>query len=131
LLAIERYDGLFYRVARKYLGEAKNVDVLVMKDDLKLTESKTLLAYAEPEGSQWGQKSFPIKILEEAKGRNEAFLEKKLQRGKYSQVFLSMGKKYAKALPAMSKYDITVVFPATGGLGPKAQALKAWLCGEE
>lgn len=28
LPAFERYDGLFYRVARKYLGDVKDMDVV-------------------------------------------------------------------------------------------------------
>ena len=32
LPALERYDGIFFRVARRYLGEVKDVDVIVMRD---------------------------------------------------------------------------------------------------
>ena len=39
-----------------------------------------------------------------------------------------MGKKYAMALPELSKYNVNVVFPTCGGPGPKAKALKEWLC---
>lgn len=47
---------------------------------------------------------------------------------KYSEVFIAMGKKYAMALPELSKYNVNVVFPTCGGPGPKAKALKEWLC---
>jgi len=35
-----------------------------------------------------------------------------------------MGKEYAAALPDLSQYGVNIVFPASGGPGPKAQALK-------
>jgi hypothetical protein len=48
LPALERYDGLFFRVARKYLGNAKDVDVIVMKDDLTLVDGTAPLTYEPP-----------------------------------------------------------------------------------
>lgn len=127
LPALERYDGLFFRVARKYLGQAKNVDVVVMVDDLTLVEGNTPIPYHEPEGCEWGKQTFSIEVLKKARTFNEKFLEKKLGSGRYSEVFLAMGKLYAEALPSLDKYGVKVVFPTKGGPGPKAQALKQWI----
>jgi hypothetical protein len=127
LSAVERYDGLFFRVARKYLSSMKDVDVVVMADDLTLIDGDTPLQYREPEGEQWGQQSFPETIVKNAKIKNEGFLTKKLRNGRYSEVFISMGKTYAKALPDITKYGVRVEFPASGGPGPKAQALREWI----
>lgn len=38
-----------------------------------------------------------------------------------------MGKEYAVALPIFAEFEIKVIFPASGGPGPKAQALRDWL----
>jgi len=38
-----------------------------------------------------------------------------------------MGKQYAEALPDLTKFGVKVVFPTSGGPGPKAQALKQWI----
>lgn len=127
LPAFERYDGLFYRVARKYLGDIKDVDVVVMKNDLTLVDGSAPLPYTEPEGMNWGAKTIPKKIVENAKKINESYLKNKLKRKKYSEVFISMGKAYATALPDIATNNIKVVFPTSGGPGPKAQALKEWL----
>ena len=127
LPAIERYDGLFYRVARRYLDEAKDVDVVVMTDDLILVDGKTPLPYRKAEGNQWGMQEFPEKTLEGALEENTSFLQHKLKNKRFSEVFISMGKKYAQALPTMSQYGAEVVFPRSRGIGPKAQALKKWI----
>jgi hypothetical protein len=127
LPAFERYDGLFYRVARKYLGDVKDVDVVVMKNDLTLVDGSAPLPYIEPEGLNWGVKTIPKKIVEDAKKINESYLKNKLKRKKYYEVFISMGKAYATALPDIAANNIKVVFPTSGGPGPKAQALKEWL----
>jgi len=54
-------------------------------------------------------------------------LEKKLKNRWYSEVYLAIGKQYAVALPDLTKYGVKVVFPTSGGPGPKAQALKQWI----
>lgn len=131
LPALERYDGLFYRVSRKHLGNVKDVDVVVMKDDLTLIDGSASLPYAEPEGLNWGSKTIPKQTVENAKKVNEDYLKNKLGRKKYSEVFISMGKVYAAALPDITSNNIRVEFPNSGGPGPKAQALKEWFNREQ
>jgi hypothetical protein len=127
LSALERFDGLFFRVARKYLGSVRDVDVVVMVDDLTLVDGDAPLAFREPEGSEWGKQKFSKEVLEKAKAQNEEFLKKKLKNGRYSEVYLAMGKQYAEALPDLTQFNIKVTFPASGGLGPKVQKLKEWI----
>jgi len=129
LPAIERYDGLFFRIARKYLGNTEDVKVLVMKDDLTLIDANKLLPYAPPEGENWKTKSISKESIEKARKKNEIFLKKKLKQRKYSEIYLAMGKRYAEALPDLSSYGLEVKFPIHGGIGPKAQALKEWFLG--
>jgi hypothetical protein len=119
---------LFFRVARKYLDEVKGVDVVVMTDDLTLLDGSAPMSYDEPEGTSWGDKTIMKKTVESAKVINEDYLGKKLKGKKYREIFIAMGKEYAAALPDLSQYGVTVVFPASGGPGPKACALKEWFC---
>jgi hypothetical protein len=129
LSALERFDGLFFRVARKYLRYVRDVDVVVMVDDLTLVDGDMPLPYREPVGSEWGAHihRFSKMALEKAKEQNEAFLRRKFKNGKYVEVYLAMGKAYAEALPNLAQFNIKVVFPTYGGPGPKAQALKKWI----
>jgi hypothetical protein len=66
-------------------------------------------------------------MVENAKKINESYLKNKLKRKKYYEVFISMGKACATALPDIAANNTKVVFPTSGGPGPKAQALKEWL----
>jgi hypothetical protein len=127
LPALERFDGLFFRVARKYLGNVKDVDVLVMVDDLTLVDSTTPLAYSEPVGVKWSRQKLSKEALEKARAINERILEERLKSSQYLEVFLAMGKEYAKALPDLARFEVKVVFPTSGGPGPKAQALRQWI----
>jgi hypothetical protein len=131
LPAFERFDGLFFRVARKYLGSVRGVDVVVMVDDLTLVDGDAPLAYREPVGSVWGRQRFSKEVLDKARAFNEKFFEGKLRNGRYSEVYLAMGRQYARALPDLAKFGVKVVFPTSEGPGPKAQALKQWIFGEK
>jgi len=130
LPAIERYDGVFYMVARKYLTEMSNIDVLVMKDDFSLISGHAPLLYTPPEGENWRKRIIKKEILEEARKKNYAILRKNIDNGKYSEVFIAMGKTHAESLPDFSQFNIKIVFPTSRGLGSKAHALKNWLLGK-
>jgi hypothetical protein len=113
------------------LSNAKDVDVLVMTDDLTLVDATTPLAYREPVGTKWGGQRPPEEALERARAINERVLEERLKGCQYSEVFLAMGKEYAKALPDLARFGVKTVFPTSGGPGPKARALKLWILGEK
>jgi len=127
LPALKRYDGLFFRVARKYFENVRNLNVIVMKDDLTLVDGEAPLAYSPPKGDKWSVQALPKKVVHESKKRNQGYLDLKVRASRYTEVFIAMGKKYAEALPDFSKYNMKVIFPTSGGLGPKAKALKEWL----
>jgi len=127
LTALERFDGLFFRIARKYLEDTKDIDVSVMIDNLTLIDGTTPLEFNEAQGAKWGGKIILQKNVERSREKNKVYLSHKLKNKKYSEVFISMGKEFARALPDLKGYNINVVFPASGGIGPKALALKEWL----
>jgi hypothetical protein len=92
LTAYERLDGLFFRVARKYLKTIKEVNVAVMLDDLTIVDGSTQLQYTEPEGTKWGEKIIVKNMVEEAVEKNLNYLETKLKGKKYSEVLIARGK---------------------------------------
>ena len=127
LTALERYDGVFFRVARKHL--TSDVDVLVLTDDLRLVWGHEKLPYRPPIGKTWTAPRLRRGDVERARQQNEKTLDEVLGRGKYAEVFIVMGKQYLQALPDLSKYKTKITI-AKGGPGPKAQQLKQWLRGE-
>jgi len=128
LPAIDRYDGLFYRVTRKYIRDNKDVDSVIMLGDLTLVNGITPIPYSAPEGDDWWTaRKLSAEMITMAKAENEKFFRRKLRGGKYSEAFIAMGKAYAMALPDLAQSGLKVVFPTTGGPGPKAAALRDWI----
>lgn len=108
---------------------SKLIDIFVINDSLRLIDGSSPTLYIPPEGIMWNTKKLPKDLIAEAIEDNAAFSIKKIRKGKYSEIFIAMGKEYAKALPDLSKFGATVIFPSSGGLGPKAVALKDWFLG--
>lgn len=126
LPAIERYDGIFYRVTRKYRDE--NVDVLILGDDLKLMREDVLLPYNPPHGDDWHSYTVNEAKIHKIRGYNKKFLEEIFKKNAYSEVFLAMGSQFLCVLPDIEKeFRIKVIFPKGRGIGPKARILRDWL----
>jgi len=123
LSAIDRYDGVFFRVARKNLKHVHDVDVVVMADDLTLVDGNSFLPYMPPKGEKWGKQAFSREAYEKARTKNKAILGRELGNGKYGEIYIAMGKKHAKALPDLSHHDVKVVFPTRGLIGEGAGVL--------
>ena len=53
--AIERYDGLYYRIVRKYMNKLKkkDIDVIIITEDLNVLFPETKIPYKPPVGEKW------------------------------------------------------------------------------
>lgn len=126
LPAIELYDGLFFRIAKKYANR-KKIDIVVMLDDLTLVNSSTRISYIPPEGKVWKSQRFAKQLIDSSKAKNKTFIGKKIQKNQYSEIFLAMGKSYSEALPEISAFGVPVSSSSGRGIGPKAAALATWI----
>ena len=126
LPAIERYDGVNFRVLRKAQREGywpKDLDVLILSAKYGLLKSDTLI-------ENYDLKMTPRWAIE-LRVRVSADLDECLERTPYSEVFINLGKVYLAAL-ALSKELTTLdkrVHYATGGIGEKMSQMKKWLQG--
>jgi len=126
LPAIERYDGVLYRVLRRNLKSDK-VDILVLTEDLKLVWGNEKLPYRKPEGDRWSRYG-PQDIPDNVVKKNIEFLKKVLEKGDYDEVFVALGEKFRKAIGDLEKItNVRVTYIKGRGLGPYAQCLKEWL----
>lgn len=126
LSAIERYDGVLYRVLRRNL-KSSNVDVLVLTDELKLVWGDEKLPYKKPKGERWsgyGPENIPESVIKE----NLEFLKSILESRDYDEVFVALSEKFRKAVEGLENIsNVKITYIRGKGLGPYAQHLKKWL----
>ena len=127
LPAIERYDGLFYRIVRKYMDKLKeeDIDVIIITEDLDVITPETELPYKPPIGESW--KSLPPVRRDPKKVKMlRTQILKFVRKRRYEEIFIALNKRYRALLPDLTAYTDKVI-ASFKGIGPKAQALKQWL----
>lgn len=126
--AIDRYDGIYFRILRKYLLERrlKNIDVLIVSEELGLIWSHDKISYHEPHPGKRGALSLDRHTIRRLREDNLKKLKGILNQ--YSEIYVNVGQDYMKLIEGFEQYVKGKVTYATGrGLGPKAANMKQWL----
>ncbi|MCS7272596.1 MAG: hypothetical protein NZ550_00415 [Fimbriimonadales bacterium] len=126
LPAIERYDGIFYRVLRRWwqhapASERRILDILILSAEFGLIEAQTLIPY-------YDRKMTP-KRADELAPKLIATLQKRAQTVDYQEVLLAMGSVYLRALTPVEQWlpHSILLKRTSGGIGTQAAQLRAWL----
>lgn len=126
LPAIERYDGVNFRVLKKAQREGywpESMDLLILSAKYGLLKPNTLIEDYDLRMTRKQAIALQAQV--------SADLDANLERTPYSEVFINLGKVYMAAL-GLSKELTTLdkrVHYATGGIGEKMSQMKKWLQG--
>jgi len=122
--AMERYDGVNYRVLRKAASEGRwprHVDVLIVSAKHGLLEPNSLIEdYDQLMTAEQARELWPEVC---------PVLAERVNRGGYREVFLNLGKSYRLAIDGWENrldHQPRVIY-AQGGIGQKASAMLRWL----
>ena len=124
LPAIERYDGVHFRVLRKAQREGywpTNLDVLIVSAKYGLLELKTAI---EPYDLR-----MTLKQAMQIRPLVLPILAERIKSMTYAEVFLNVGKTYRVSLEGWNvglSSDTTIVY-ANGGIGQRARQMRNWL----
>jgi hypothetical protein len=129
-IAFERYDGIFFRVLRKYaaIGKLQPSDVLIVSPTLGIVAGEQLLPDHNPYPGTWRHLRLDPETARKQHAVNIKFLETILSQHNYKEIYVNVGK---NLMPLISGVDrvarCQVTFARGGGLGPKAQHMKNWI----
>jgi|SRR5579875_3670797 len=120
LPALERYDGVNFRVLRAFLHERgwpTGLCIKILSAKYGLIDATDLIEFYDQRLDEAG-----------ARQLNRAVLKAFARLGELSSVFVNLGADYMPAI-----YGIDRLFPgrvtyATGGIGRKMAEMKRWLC---
>ena len=124
LPAIERYDGVNFRVLHKAKREGylpENLDILILSAKYGLIEASTPI------------ENYDLKMTRqramELQGQVSQNLDDYLSKKRYNEIFVNLGKFYLIATTPSKKItelEGKIVY-ATGGIGQKMSQMKKWL----
>lgn len=129
--AIERFDGVYFRLLRKYIreGNLRNADILIVSEKFGLIWAKDKIPYYEVQG-KIGALNLDNKTIEELRQKNLQKLKKIVNR--YSEIYVNVGREYLKLIEGFEKFTTSKVTYASGkGLGPKALHMKQWIMSQQ
>jgi hypothetical protein len=119
LPAIDRYDGVFFQVLKKFLRESeeKALDVLIISARFGLIEVKTPIPdYDQRMTKQRAAELAPSVI---------AKLRSCLHKSHYKEIFINIGKDYEATLGGIRELNGAIW--AAGSIGKRASRMKKWL----
>jgi len=125
--AIDRCDGVYFRLLRKYIREEKlrNVDILIVSEKFGLIWAKDKIPYYEVHGKM-GSLSLEKKAMEDLRQQNLQKLKEVVNR--YSEIYVNVGREYMKLIEGFEKFTTRKITYSVGkGLGPKALHMKEWI----
>lgn len=126
--AIERYDGVYFRILRTHLKKIKNVDVLILSEKLGLLWAQEKIAYHKPSPGIWGLLSLKPKEVEKERAANLEKLKTIMKSKVYDEVYVNVGKQYERLIEGYEKIIPCKITKASGeSLGLKAQHMRNWL----
>ncbi len=119
MAALERYDGVFFRVLRKWLrcNEGVSPTVLIISARFGLIEAATSIP-------NYDQRMSAIRAAELAPQVQSAVREH-LKRKLYRRIFVNVGQDYLATLTGIE--ELSSASWANGGIGQRARQMKQWL----
>ena len=127
LPAIERYQGVFFRVVKKYLrqGKLKNADIIIVSERYGVLQADEEVPYHTP---FQGKLTLSKQMLEEINQKNLAKLKSIFSKTRYSEIIVVCGREFQELIKGFEELtDAKVVLCKGRGPGPKAQNLKQWI----
>jgi hypothetical protein len=128
--AIQRFDGVFIRLVRKYYRQTKDIDVLILSPVYGLISSEEKIDFRKPIGENWRELNLDNNIVSMLRESNLKLLKKVLSKRSYAEIYVNLGKDMLKLIEGFEKLvpQTTKITYAQGpGIGPKMAHMKKWL----
>ncbi|MCS6923799.1 MAG: hypothetical protein NZM10_05415 [Fimbriimonadales bacterium] len=126
LPAMERYDGIFYRVVRRWQQHAspelrRRTDILILSAEFGLLEASTPIPYYDRKMDSARARFLQPRVVDA--------LRKRMVGGGYGEIFLAVGRLYRNALEPLESWvpPEATLLSVSGGIGKQAQQLRDWL----
>lgn len=128
--AIQRFDGVFIRLIRKYLKKARDIDILILSPVYGLISGEEKIEYKEPIGENWRKLKFDSNAISRMRESNLRMLRKWLSKRNYAEIYINVGKNMLKLIEGFEQIvpqTTKVTYAQGSGIGPKMTHMKSWI----
>jgi hypothetical protein len=128
--ALQRLDGVFVRLVRKYYNQLYDTDVLILSLPYGLIKAEARIGYKEPIIGDWRKPVLSESDIKRLKKSTISELKNIFSKKQYDEVYITLGKNIMKSIEGFGKVipESTKVTYAQGkGIGPKITHMKIWI----
>jgi hypothetical protein len=128
--ALERFNGVFTKLIKKYDKELRDVDVLILSPIYGLVRAEENIVYKEPVGLSWGALGMSHGEIAEMRESNLINLRKRLGRRHYDEVYVNVGKSMLELIEGfdtMFRTNVKITYSQGNGIGPKMRHMRDWI----
>jgi len=128
--ALQRFDGVFMRLIRKYKGKLRGVDILIVSPVYGSVMAEEEIGFKEPLSGSWRKLVLSNSQLARLRESSLSTLQKLLTKRHYDEIYVNVGKNMLKIIEgfdetALQKTKIT--YAQGKGIGPKMSHMKNWM----
>jgi hypothetical protein len=123
--ALDRYNGVFFRVLKKYLreGQLEDVDILILSETLGILTPEKGVPYNPVISKVVGRGD-----TDKARKQNLETLRNWFSKREYAEIYVNCGRDFLKLIEGFEKLtSARVTFAEGSGIGPKAAHMKKWI----
>jgi hypothetical protein len=128
--AIQRFDGVFVRLVRKYYEKLRTIDVCILSPIYGLVRAEEKIGYRAPIHGKWYKFEIDENKIQELRKSTLLTLKTLINEQQYSEIYINVGRNMLKIIEDFDKIipkDIKVVYAHGNGLGQKIAHMKRWL----
>ena len=130
--ALQRFDGMFIRLIRKYYKQLRGVDVLVLSPVYGLVRAEEKIGFKEPIPGSWRNLVLGDMDILRLKESSLLSLQNLLVQQRYDEIYVNLGKNMLKIVEGFDKVvprTTKITYSQGRGIGPKMSHMKEWIDG--
>jgi hypothetical protein len=128
--ALERFDGVFARLIRKYRKQLRGCDILIVSPVYGLITAEQKIGFKQPVKGSWRGPLLDDSDISRLRKSSLAMLQSMLKRQQYSEIYVNVGKKMLEILAGfegMVPQKTKITYAEGLGIGPKLTHMKKWI----
>ncbi|MGF3573674.1 MAG: hypothetical protein ACQXXG_09700 [Candidatus Bathyarchaeia archaeon] len=128
--AIQRFDGVFIRLVRKYHKQLRDFDILILSPTYGLIKAEEKIGFTEPIRGSWRDLNLNENEISKLRESSLSTLQKLLKKKQYDEIYVNVGKSLLKTIEGFDKtvpQTIRITYAQGPGIGPKMAHMKNWI----
>ena len=128
--ALQRFDGNFARMIRKYCNQMRNIDILFLSPAYGLVKAEEKIGLKKHLGGSWRRLKLTDEEISDLREANLSTLRKLFTKRDYDEIYINVGKSLLETIEGFDKTipsNVRITYSQGRGIGPKMTHMRKWI----